>query len=195
MSVHRRDCLRGFLGVGAAALTGCAATPTNYYRLAAVPGPIRDGATPSIGVRSVSIPGYLDQTNIVKPGGAYSFDTYANELWAGPLADMLQAVMVQDLAQRLPQATVIGSGGAIGAPAGLLVEINVLRFDPDAGGQIALLAQIAVKSGADQNRWTTRSYAASAPGGVFAVDNVAAMSRLWGSAADQVAAMIVQNAG
>jgi len=103
---------RLLLAAGAAALTGCAATPTNYYRLAAIPGAIRTGITARIGVRGVSIPGYLDQTGIVRVSGAYQFDTYANELWAEPLAGMLQAVLVQDLAQILPGTTVLASGGA-----------------------------------------------------------------------------------
>jgi uncharacterized lipoprotein YmbA len=184
---------RLLLAAGAAALTGCAATPTNYYRLAAIPGAIRTGITARIGVRGVSIPGYLDQTGIVKTGGDYQFDTYANELWAEPLADMLQAAMVQDLAQRLPQATVIGSGGAIGAPADLLVEINLLRFDPGAGGQLILSAQLAVRAAASTSNWLTHSYQIQAAAGASAIDTVAVMSRLWAAAADQLAAMIVQS--
>ena len=94
-----------------------------------------------VGVLSISIPDDLNQNGIAYGGSGNQFDVYSNDLWAGRLADMLQDVMVQDLAQRLPQATVIGSGGSIGLPFDVIVEINVLRFDPDGTGNVVLSAQ------------------------------------------------------
>jgi len=88
---------------------------------------------------------------------------------------------------------VIGSGGAIGAPAELLVEINLLRFDPGAGGQLILSAQLAVRAAASTSNWLTNSYQTQAAAGASAIDTVAVMSRLWAAAADQLAAMIVQS--
>ena len=143
---------RAFLSAGSAllaasALAGCTSAPTNYYRIAVVPGAIRSGAPGSIGVRSVSIPGYLSQNGIAKPSSGYEFGTYSNEVWAEPLDGMLQSVMVQDLSQRLPASSVLGAGGSIGLSAAALVEINVLNFDPDSSGQVVLTAQIAIRSG------------------------------------------------
>ena len=190
MSVNRRAVLRGTPALLAAALAACGSLPAQYYRLAAVAGPPRQGATGTVGVRGISIPGYLDQNGIVKPSGAYQLDSFANELWAEPLGDMLQAVMVQDLAQRLPGATVVASGGAISVPEDVLVEINVLGFEPDAAGQVTLSAQIAVKSGADRTLWSARNVQQSAAAGTGAAGTVVAMSTLWGMAADQAAQMI-----
>ena len=185
---------RRFMLLGAAtlALTGCASSPpAQYYQLAALPGPIRPGITMRIGVRSIEIPGYLDQTNIAQPAGSYQFSSAANALWAQPLASMLQSVMVQNLAQRLPDATVIASGGAIGAPADLLLEINLLRFDPDPSGNIQLTAQFAIRTAAGQPDWQIQTFSANATQtGSTTADAVAAMSKLWAEAADQLAGRI-----
>jgi uncharacterized lipoprotein YmbA len=177
-----------FVAVG---LAGCAAAPpTVYYRMAAQPGPVHDSAPLSIVVRGIGLPGYLDQTGIAKPAGAYEFASYANALWAEPLGDMLQSVMVQDLAQALPEATVTASGGAVGAAPGVLVEINILRFDPDPYGRMRLLAQVAVKTGPERTLCGAKTLQSSAAPDAGVTGIVAAMSGLWAGAAGQVADMV-----
>jgi uncharacterized lipoprotein YmbA len=192
VNASRRACLRAAPGFLAAALAACTSPPAHYFRLAVVQGLVQGDAILTVGIRSVSIPAALDQNGIAKAAGAYHFEVYSNELWAEPLADMLQAAMVQDLAQRLPAATVIGSGGSIGAPTDVQIEINVLRFDPDSTGRVILNAQIAIRS--DRDRWLTRHFASSAaPAGPDAANIVATMSTLWGALADQVASIVVQS--
>jgi uncharacterized lipoprotein YmbA len=172
--------------IAACGLSGCAGTPAIYYRLEALPGtPVSVGAA-NIVVRSVTIPGYLDQNSIVKPGAAFQVNSFANAEWAEPLADMLQAVMVQDLAQRMPAATVI-SDRTIGAPARRQIEIDVQRFDFDPDGTIRLIAQLAVKRGA----WVRKGFQASAVlAGPDAGAVAATMSSLWAAAADKVSSMV-----
>jgi uncharacterized lipoprotein YmbA len=185
--LRRRHLL---LTAPALAFAGCASPQTNYYRLAPMPGPPVSVAALSIGVRSIDIPGYLDQNNIARPGGAYQFDTFPNDLWAEPLAAMLQSVMVQNLAARLPNATVIASGGGIEAPSRILVEINILRFDPTPDGQVLLIAQAAIKAGATRKLLTTKTLRATAAAGPDATSIAAAMSALWAYFATQTAAAI-----
>jgi len=177
------------LAGGLATLSGCAASPTNDYRLRVIPGAILPGRS-IIAVRGISIPGYLDQTGIQRPSTGDQFATFANELWAEPLADLLQGTMVQELAQRLPGATVLGSGSAIGAPPDKTVEINILRFDAGADGQLVLLAQIAVKSTGPNASWTKQNFTAAAPASTDPAGTVAVMSTLWAQAADQTAALL-----
>lgn len=189
MMMNRRGMLALLPAAGLAACAGV--PPTNYYRLAAVPGAPRATAAAGVAIRGVSIPSYLNQTNITRPSGAVQFATYGNELWAAPLPDLLQGAMVQNLGQRLPAANITATGGAIAAPHTVSIEINVLRFDPDASGQITLSAQIAVKSGTDAPQWVTRDFTASAnPTGPAVADTVVTMSTLWGQLADQIAGMI-----
>jgi uncharacterized lipoprotein YmbA len=186
--MRRRGMLLGAVSV--AGLAGCSPAAAQY-RLLAEPGPVLGGAGLAVGVRSMSLPGYLDQNSIVSSGAGYQVARFPNDVWAESLADMLQSVMVQELAQRLPAATVIATGGAIGAPVGVVVEMNVLRFDPDQEGRIALDVQISVRRGSDARQWRTLDFARqAAASGAGAVGIVAAMSGLWGQAADQVAALL-----
>jgi uncharacterized lipoprotein YmbA len=181
---------RGLLaGSALLALAGCISPSARYYRLAAMPGVVRGGAGARIGVRSVGLPGYLAQTGLPKPGGAYELDSFPNDLWAAPLAPMLQAAMVQDLSQRLPADTVLAQGGAIGATPDIYVEIQVFSFEPDSAGTVTLQAQLATRPAASQE-WRLHNFTASAPGGATPLGIVAAMSTLWGQAADAVAGLV-----
>jgi uncharacterized protein len=192
VSASRRACLCAGPVLLAAALAACSSPPTQYYRLAMIPGTNNNAAPFTVAVRSVSIPGYLDQTGIAKGGSDYQFGVYSNDLWADQLSRMLQAVMVQDLAQRLPASTIIGSGGSIGVSSDVLVEINVLRFDPDSTGKIVLTAQFAIKSERTRALWRTQTFERiAAPAGANISDTVATMSMLWAAMADQIANSIV----
>jgi len=200
MSTSRRACLLTGPVMVAAAMAACSSPATRYYRLMAVPGTVQHAAPITMAVRNVSIPGYLDRDEIAKVGSDYRFEFYSNDLWAELLSSMLQTVMVQDLAQRLPAVTVLGSGGSIDASSDILVEINILRFDPDSSGNIVLGAQIAVKSGPTRTLWTTRTFESSGTlsnsgadsNGPDASEVVAKMSELWAAMADQVADIIIE---
>ena len=174
---------------GAALLSGCASAQVRSWQIAALPGQARGGAGQRIGVRSIGLPVALNQSGVPKPGGAYAAEAFANDQWAAPLAQLLQTAMVQDLAQRLPGDNVLADGGAIGAAADLLVEIQVLQFAPDAAGKVTLSAQLATRP-AKQQQWQLQSFTATAPGGATAQAIAAAMSSLWGQAADRVAEML-----
>ncbi len=188
MRADRRVFLQSALWLGAAALGGCGSPVVNEYRLAAVPGASREVARLNVSVRSIDIPGYLDRNDIIKPAAAYQVNRFASAAWAEPFADMLQAVLVNDLAQRLPAATVFADG-AIGATADVTVEADVQRFDFNPDGSLILAAQLAVKSAAASG-WTARKFQAAASPGADAAAVVAAMSGLWGMLADQAADMI-----
>jgi len=179
-------------GAAVLAVAGCSPAATDY-RLAVVAGPPVGQAAAIVVVRGVSVPGYLDQDGIGKAGAAYEFASYPNDVWAEPLADMLQGVMVQELALRLPAATVLADGGAIGAPADEVVEMNVLRFDPDAAGNLILDVQIAVRRGRDNRLWRTLDFMRQAPSGATPAAIVAAMSALWGQAADATAVLVAES--
>jgi uncharacterized lipoprotein YmbA len=186
MKFSRRRALGLSAGIALAGLAGCASAPTQYYRLSALPGPVLNAMPQTIRIRNVGIPGYLDQNNIAKAGAAYQFDSYPNALWADSLSNMLQSTLVENLTQRLPQVTVTGVG-AIGTPPGLLVEINVLRFDPDPSGSIILIAQVALKNADGRFRLTKTIQSSGAPATQDAAGTAAAMSALWAGFANTIA--------
>ncbi len=173
----------------AALLSGCASAPVHSWRIAAVPGTVRGGTSIRIGVRSIGLPSAVNQPGVPKPGGAYAADTFTNDLWAAPLAAMLQTAMVENLAQRLPADTVLADGGAIGAAPDQLVEVQVLAFAPDSTGNITLTVQLAARP-ATRQEWQLQSFTATQAGGQTAESIAAAMSTLWGEAADRLASML-----
>jgi uncharacterized lipoprotein YmbA len=198
MTTDRRHVLRllgaaPLLAVSAGTLSGCLSANPNYYRLGMVPGPVVRGAPPSVEVRNMSIPGYLDRQGIVKRAGDFKLDIHTNDIWAEPLADMLQATMVQDLSQRLMGTTVIAAGGSIGANYDMLIETNILRFDPDPNGMMVLTAQVALRDGVSLQIVATTTIQHQAPANAPVVANiVASMSGLWGQAADDVSTLLAQ---
>ncbi len=173
----------------AAILSACASAPVHSWRIAAVPGAVRGGTGIRITVRNIGLPSAMNQSGVPKPGGIYAADTFPNDLWAAPLAAMLQTAMVENLAQRLPTDTVLADGGAIGAAPDQLIEIQVLTFTPDISGNIVLSAQLAARPATQQN-WQLQSFTAMAAGGQTAETIAAAMSTLWGEAADRLAGML-----
>jgi uncharacterized lipoprotein YmbA len=198
MTIQRRQFLRllgvvpaGAMGLGV--LAGCTSPNPNYYRLGATSGAPVTGGPPSVEVRSISIPGYLDRQGIVKRSGDFSLDIHTNDIWAEPLADMLQATLVQDLTQRMPGTTVIGSGGSIGANANLIIETNVMRFDPNPDGTLTLQVQVAVRDGQSLQNIVTRTIEETGPANEPVVANiVSSMSTLLGAAASDIAALLVR---
>ena len=183
--MRRRLLLLG----SAAVLAGCASTPPRYYRLAPYSGAERAGAGMRIAVRNVGVPAALSATSLPMPGNSFEANSFPNDLWAASLADMLQGTMVQNLAQRLPGDIVLAGGGAVGAPPDIYVEINVFSFSPDTAGTITLQAQLATRHATAQD-WQVQNFTAKAAGGTTPETIVAAMSALWGLAADAVAGMV-----
>ena len=191
--LNRRLMLCSGAALVPAILAGCASAPTLYYRLAVIPGAVNNGPVIKIGMRNVSIPGYLGQDGIAKAGSDYQFNSYPNDVWAEPLGSMLQDVTVQELAQRLPAAAVVSSSGTIAAAADVLIETNVLRFDPDSSGHVILLVQIALKSGRSFQPWLVQTFSNTAtPAGADVSSLVAAMSTLWAGVIDQLAPIVIE---
>lgn len=170
-------------------LAGCTIAPVHSWQIAPIPGPVRGGTGKRISVRSVGLPGALNQPGVPEPGPANAANSFPNDLWAAPLPALLQTVMAENLAQRLPADVVLAEGGAIGAVPDQFVEIQVLSFAPDATGLITLKAQLAIRPFSRMD-WTLKNFSASAQGGETAATVTACMSQLWGLAADQLAKML-----
>ena len=175
-----------------ALISACTSAPVTAYRLASEPGAVEQTAPLTVSVRRISIPSYLDQGNIPKPVSPFMAGSFPNATWAGAFADTLQTTMVENLAQRLNNATVIDSNGSIETRSDLQVEINVLLFDPSVTGDVELNMQVALKAGADHKLLDVQTITHTLPAGATASDIVATMSALWASAADQIAASVAR---
>jgi uncharacterized protein len=123
---------------------GCTSPNPTLYTLAVVPGPVHSGAPRRIEVRSISMPRYLDRSEIVRSTEDFRLDVMGNDWWGESLDSMMGRVLVQELLQRLPGSVVFPENGAISSRPDASVEVNVQRFDADRSGAVVLMAVIAV---------------------------------------------------
>ncbi|HEX4367978.1 MAG TPA: PqiC family protein [Rhodopila sp.] len=181
---------RRFALLALAALPSACASPNPVlYVLAPVSGATLSGAPRVVQLRAIGIPRYLERSQIVRSSEGYRMDVLSNEWWGEPLDSMMGRILVEELNQRLPGATVYGDAGAISTPPDATVEINLQRFDLDRDGAVLLAAQVAVdgKHVASRGvRFTVR------PTGATTGALVGAMSSALGQLADTVAGMLVR---
>ena len=173
------------------ALSACRSAEPAYFTLAAMPGQAGAGGPRLVEVQRPGLAGYLDRPGIVRANSAYQLSVAGMERWGEPLGDLIGRVLAEDLNQRLPGSSVFTTAGTISAQPDATVELDVLRFDPDAGGQVVLLAQVAVSRGRDRATATTQTVRRTMrPASPATADLVAAMSTVLGQLADTVAGML-----
>ncbi len=170
------------------ALAGCASPETAYYTLRTVPGTPLGGGPPSVQIRRPGLAGYLDRPEIVRDSSDYRLRLNSGERWGEPLGDMFARVLAENLAQRLPGSSVFTEAGAISADPAATVEVDVQRFDLDAGNTAVLLVQAAVQRGRAHDPGAARSNRLTLPvAGKDTQSLVAAEAQLIGQLADNLA--------
>ena len=127
----------------------------------------------------------------MKSAAEVRLDVSGNDWWGEPLGPMVTRVLVENLTQRLPNAAVVASTGAISSPAEATVEVNLQRLGLAAPGQLGLGAQAAVRFREGGRRDATRTLSLQAPvAGADTASFVAAASQVVGQLSDQVAALL-----
>lgn len=173
-------------------LAGCASPPPPaLFTLAAVPGAALPAKAGGIELRRVGLAGYLDRNDIVRSAAGYQLSVTTDQRWAEPLGKMLDRVLAEDLAQRLPNSTVFTESGAIRGDARLILEINIQRLDADANGAVVLQAQVSLRpDGRTKPLGTDTVRLTATPAGPGTAELVATMSGLLGQLTDRVAEMV-----
>lgn len=181
--------LLAVLGI-AAMLAGCSSPDPVLYTIGPSPGAARAVRPSIVLVDRVEIPRYLDRSQIVKSSDNYRLDIRSNDWWGEPLSPMLRRVLRQELAQRLPQSTVLSESDAVSATPDATIDIDLQRLDEDANGYVVLQAQASV-SLKGRKAPLLRSFQFSVPSsGPTAAAEVAAVSTAVGQLADGLAAMV-----
>ena len=122
--------------LAAAALPAACGSPApTLYAIQPVAGAARAAGPRVVQLRPIGLARYLDRQQIVRSAEDYRLDVAANDWWGEPLGTMLARVLVEELSQRLPGATVIDEAGAITLDPDITVEINVRRLDAVADGR------------------------------------------------------------
>lgn len=188
-------------GVLAASTVACGSSPPSaFYALSPTPGdtpsppalpaPAIGASARAIRLRRPSIPSYLDRPEIVRRVAGDRLGLATDERWGGPLDEMIGRVLAQDVEERLPGSSVYVEDGAITADPDATVEVNVERFEEGDGGDLTLVAQVAVERGDAHRASAARSVRLVARAGASTAAQVAAMSNLLGRLAQEIAAML-----
>lgn len=174
-------------------LTGCAASPpARFYTLDPVAPLSNPPATAALTVQvaAVRIPGILDRQEMVRESAPETLELSDRNRWGAPLGQMMQRVLTQDLAARLPGSTLLGPTAL--PPAGSrIVAVDVLRFDAGPSGEIVLQGSWTLLAAGNDRPLASHSVnlASAGPIGDYA-EQAAAMSRLLGRLADRIAAAL-----
>jgi len=134
--------------LGLMLLAGCAGKPTTYLTLAPQSSPrtyIPDSDLP-VAVADVQIPPSLDRISLTTQIAATQMKVANHTRWAAPLGGMIQHVLAQDLAQRMPQVHVLMPGDPPAPHGEQLVRVNIQNFIADASGRVVLDADWSVEA-------------------------------------------------
>jgi len=176
-------------------LASCASSPrSRFYTLDPVPPRVQRPAPGlMLQVAAVHIPEVLQRQEMVRESAPETLHLSDRNRWGAPLAGMIQRVLEQDLAARLPASTMLSPGSLPPAGTQVLV-IDVLRFDAGPSGNVRFegsWAQFAPGSGKPLLMQRVQLAAQAHPVG-GSRGQAAAMSRLLGRLADRIAATLAR---
>ena len=120
----------------AAALAGCASTPTRFWTVEPLAGtapPVGMRIAAPVQIAAVHMPLAIDRLEIVQHDTANRIKVLDFDRWSAPPGDLLRQVLTQDLIGQLPLGGVILPGAP--APTGtraIVIEVLDLRQDGDS---------------------------------------------------------------
>jgi uncharacterized protein len=126
------------------ALSSCSSPNPALYTIKPVAGVVQPGSHLVIVLREVGLARYLDRSQIVRSGEAYKLVVASNDWWGEPLAGMVTRVLIEDLIQRLPNATVTSEMSVVGTSPDATLEVEIRRLDGPGTNAVMLSGQIAV---------------------------------------------------
>ncbi len=167
--------------------TSCG-SKSEFYRLSAeAPAAATGGSAISLGVGPVSLPGYIDRSELVFQSGPNEFQIPPNVSWAGSLQDNIAAVLARDLQAQLGAREVLAYPWPAGRAPRRRVALDVRQFHGISGSDAILEAS-----------WRIEGASVSHGGGTFRepingdgyAAVVAAESRLLAQCAAAIAASL-----
>ena len=137
-----------------ALLCGCSSTPVtrSYVLSAAVAAPAAAGtsaAPVTVVIKNLTLPQYLDRSQIVIRGGGHRIQIVENELWAGNLRQDMTRVLVENLGRLLASDRVVAAPYSVPLQPDYRVEVEVLRFERGTDARVALVARWWLTRGSD----------------------------------------------
>jgi uncharacterized lipoprotein YmbA len=181
--------------LAAGLLAGCAGNPTPAIYVLSTPtsAPVSSssgGNLPVLQVRIVSVPDYLDSTDILLRVGPNELKASPTGRWGERLSRGITTALAANLASRLP-GTLVAAGPSLDTPSRQL-QVDVEAFDVQADGRSVLAARWSVLSGDARTVRSSGRATFTVPAKGQASDSaiVAAMTEAVGQLADSTAAAL-----
>jgi uncharacterized protein len=137
--------MRVDIALTALMLAGCGASEhSRFYVLTENPTVLAratvDPPTTTVALGAVQLPAALDRPQMARRLDSHEISYSEYDRWAGPLENMVRRVLIADLDGRLaPNMVLIEDNPS--SPASLAIAVDVIRFDADAAGLVALNAR------------------------------------------------------
>ena len=192
-------------GLVASSLLGGCITPgpaTRFYLLTpateAVPAPIlRQPAAPdraaqrlTVVITDIRLPTYLDRPQIVTRDSGNRLEFSEIDQWGGHLREDMGRVLAINLGRVLAGDRVVAAPHAATVPPDFRVEVDILAFERQPGGRVALSAQWVITRGNDGklHAGSAGSFSGEALGDSATYDTlVGSMSAVYGELARAIA--------
>lgn len=185
-----------------AVVAGCTSQPSNFYILSAPVSASTEAVQttrrrgPLIGVGPITMPQYLDRTEIVTRDTATSVNVNEQNRWGGGLTENFQNVLAEVLSEQLRTDRLFLYPWTASGDMTYQITVQVNAFEARPDGQVVLDARWTVLSGGTQEvitmgRTLLREPVSTAPTGVSGPDYTriaAAMSRSVARLAQEIAA-------
>ena len=188
------------LGFISLAFAGCSAfdprpDPSRFFTLTPLPQVeeiatkgVSNPAGISLGIGPISFPGYLDRQEIVTRVAQNQIGVSENDHWAEPLDENFARVLSQNLSALLRAERINSYPWPIYEKPNYQVEIEVLRFEANAAGDVQLLARWAVRYTNKKNSIQHRESRMSRPARTKSTEAfVAALSEALGELSREIA--------
>lgn len=177
-------------------LAGClgSAPTTRFYQLEPVadkPAPAPAHKSPTVLVREVRLPAYLDRPQIVTRVAGHRLHIAEFDHWGGDLREDMTRVLIQNLGRALDSRQVFATPVGMAVQPDYRLEVEVLRFEREVGGQVRLHARWWISRGSDPSPLATdeSSFSGTSAGESY-TELVASMNAVYAELARAVAARI-----
>jgi uncharacterized protein len=183
------------LGVLPIGLGACASTPSRFYLLNPLPAsesiPAPGAAQgPVIGVGPVTLPKYLDRSQIVTRTSGQQLALGEFDRWAEPLSDNVTRVLAVNLARLVPTDHLRLNPWPRSVALDYQVQVEVWQFEGWFGGESTLLALWSLLDEAERPLLTQRAALQIPVGGRDYDAMVQALNQLLGTLSRDIAAAI-----
>lgn len=127
---------------------GCGGKTQEYYQLnAATSGGASRSGGMSVGVGPISLPAYVDRSELVYQSGDNSFQVPGNASWIGSLHENVTRVLVENLGSDLGSANVVTYPWPAGVTPTYSVSADVRQFHAISGDDAILEVAWRVRAG------------------------------------------------